>query len=181
MKDEIKVIRGIFAENAQVLDNEQANPAAVLQHLPRAKIIHFATHGALIGALPLKSHFVLHNHEKLDLLQIMQSRAERAELAFLAACHAAAGTRRSPDEALNLANSLLFCGFRSAVGTLWTMADSDGPTLARLFYDRLSAYRDSNGGVDCSRSAEAFSESVRDMRKQGVPLERWSTFIHVGA
>ncbi|KZV63783.1 hypothetical protein PENSPDRAFT_616177 [Peniophora sp. CONT] len=181
VKDELRVIDEVFRDQAMILDNEQAKPATVVQNLLHTKIVHFSTHGALRITAPFASHFVLHNHERLDLLQIMKARPQRAELAFLAACHAAAGTHRSPDEALSLASALLFCGFRSAIGTLWTMADQDGPTLARLFYSRLASHRDAERGVDCSRSAEALSEAVREMRRQGVPLERWSTFVHVGA
>ena len=181
MKDELRVIKEVFSDQAVILDDEQAKPSAIFEHLRHAKIVHFSTHGGLNATLPFQSHFVLHNHERFNLLQLMQARPERAELAFLAACHAAAGTHRNPDEALSLASALLFCGFRSAVGTLWTMADQDGPTLARLFYEHLALRRSVDGGIECSQSALALRDAVKEMRKKGVPVERWSTFIHVGA
>ncbi|VDB87412.1 unnamed protein product [Peniophora sp. CBMAI 1063] len=181
VEEELRLVGEIFRDQSVILDNQAAKPDTIFEHLLRAKIVHFSTHGELRATRPFESHFVLHNDERLSLLQIMRSRLERPELAFLAACHAAAGTHRSPDEALSLASALLFCGFRSAVGTLWTMADEDGPVLTRLFYERLLLHRDAEGGADCSRSAEALSEAVREMRKRGVPVERWSTFIHVGA
>ncbi|KAI9450791.1 hypothetical protein F5148DRAFT_986813, partial [Russula earlei] len=33
------------------------------------------------------------------------------------------------DEALHLTAAMQYCGFRSVVGTMWGMADSDGPEL----------------------------------------------------
>ncbi|KAJ7818850.1 hypothetical protein B0H14DRAFT_2601032 [Mycena olivaceomarginata] len=40
----------------------------------------------------------------------------------------------TPDEAIHVAAAMQFAGFRSMVGTLWEMADQDGPFVAREFY-----------------------------------------------
>jgi CHAT domain-containing protein len=39
--------------------------------------------------------------------------------AFLSACETAKGDRSQPDQAVHLAASLLFCGFRSVIATMW--------------------------------------------------------------
>lgn len=58
-----------------------------------------------------------------------------AEFAFLSACHSAAvDSQGSPDEVLHLAAAMQFSGFKSVVGTLWGMADTDSPTVAKAFY-----------------------------------------------
>lgn len=40
-------------------------------------------------------------------------------LAFLCACETAKGDETVPDEAMHLASSLLFAGFRGVVATMW--------------------------------------------------------------
>lgn len=126
----------------------------------------------------------------------MDARLPNAELAFLAACHSAASatagesqaasgssfvsSNEAPDEVLNLANAVQFCGFRSVVGTLWTMADVDGPELARRFYGcMMDDMRER--GVDPGSSARALHLAVEGLMEAGVPVERWCTFVHIGA
>ncbi|KAF8872483.1 hypothetical protein CPB84DRAFT_1854456 [Gymnopilus junonius] len=58
-------------------------------------------------------------------------------LAFLSACETAKGDEKIPDEAMSLAASLLFSGFRSVVATMWKMWDTDGPVVADAFYKEL--------------------------------------------
>jgi CHAT domain-containing protein len=66
---------------------------------------------------------------------LIKARLSNAEFAFLSACHSAAiNIDNTPDEAIHLAAALQFCGFRSVVGTLWAMADVDGPDVAEDFY-----------------------------------------------
>jgi CHAT domain-containing protein len=49
----------------------------------------------------------------------MRLRLPHAVLAFLSACQTAQGSEKQPDQAVHLAASMLFCGFRSVVGTMW--------------------------------------------------------------
>ncbi len=110
----------------------------------------------------------------------MQARLPNAELAFLAACHSAAieSESETPDEVLTLAAAMQFCGFRSIVGTLWTMSDEDGPVLAEKFYKHM--LRHGLDQMDVRDSAEAVHLATESMRKAKVPLHRWTTFVHVG-
>ncbi|EIM86437.1 uncharacterized protein STEHIDRAFT_57793, partial [Stereum hirsutum FP-91666 SS1] len=81
---------------------------------------------------------------------------------------------------LSLATAVQFCGFRSVVGTLWTMADVDGPELARRFYECMMNDRREHR-ADVGLSARALHVAVQGLREAGVPAERWSTFVHIGA
>jgi CHAT domain-containing protein len=75
--------------------------------------------------------------ERLTLLEIVQSRLPDAEFAFLSCCHAAEITAESvSDEALHLTAAMQYCGFRSVVGTMWEMADTDGRDWRRTFTSR---------------------------------------------
>jgi len=68
---------------------------------------------------PFLASLRLHSGNRLTLLDLIQARLPGAELAFLSACHSAAGDGITPDETIHLAAALQFCGFRSVVGTLW--------------------------------------------------------------
>ncbi|KDR81763.1 hypothetical protein GALMADRAFT_58792 [Galerina marginata CBS 339.88] len=102
-----------------------------------------------------------------------------AELAYLATCHSAAGDGAgAEDEALSLAAGLQFCGFRSVIGTLWSMPDASGPQLSREFYEHM--LRNGPDKVDVRDSAQALHNATSLMRQRELPPESWSTFIHIG-
>jgi CHAT domain-containing protein len=118
------------------------------------------------------------------LLGIVQSQLPAAEFAFLSACHSAELTEGSvADEILHLTAAMQYCGFRSVVGTMWPMADTDGADLAKHFYKAIFADKaDQNGVPYHERSARALQISVKKLRKQrGITLERWVNFVHYGA
>jgi CHAT domain-containing protein len=48
-------------------------------------------------------------------------------LAFLSACETAKGDEAVPDEALHLAATLMFAGFRAVVATMWSVASYPSP------------------------------------------------------
>ena len=158
---------------------EDASRDTVLRRLPQHSWAHFACHGHLgDNSQPFHASFQLHGDSRLTLLDLIQARLPNAELAFLSACHSAAGDLTTPDETIHLAAALQFCGFRSVVGTLWTMADRDGPIISKEFYKYM--FRNGNK-VDFRDSAEALNVATRAMRKNRVPLRRWITFVHIGA
>ncbi|KAI9440286.1 hypothetical protein F5148DRAFT_1154061 [Russula earlei] len=130
---------------------------------------------------PFDASFKLHNDERLTLLDLIQSQLPAAEFAFLSACHTAELTEGSiADEALHLTAAMQYCGFRSVVGTMWGMADSDGPELVGHFYKSLFSKSES-GSAYYERSARALRNAMRGLRKKGLPLERWVNFVHYGA
>jgi CHAT domain-containing protein len=90
-----------------------------LTHLKKTHmhILHLACHGAQKND-PLASGFILRD-EDLTIQDIMQLDLEHASLAFLSACQTAQGKRDQPDEGVHLAASMLFCGFKSVIATMW--------------------------------------------------------------
>jgi hypothetical protein len=57
------------------------------------------------------------------------------------------------------------------------MSDADGPRVASLFYDRLFE----EDMITLDAVPYALDYAVGELRKSGVPPERWATFIHMGA
>jgi CHAT domain-containing protein len=95
-------------------------------HLRDSSIVHFACHGVQDLEHPLDSGLILHDG-RLRVSEIMRrpegdhaSNARKPmSLAFLSACETAKGDTKVPDEAMHLAATLLFAGFRGVVATMW--------------------------------------------------------------
>ncbi|KAF8270116.1 CHAT domain-containing protein [Lactarius quietus] len=172
---EIKVIRQALKARVTVthLVSGEATPSSVVKGLRGSRLAHFACHGVLETGKPFDASFKLHGGSRLTLLEIVRSRLPDAEFAFLSCCHAAETTKESvADEALHLTAAMQYCGFRSVVGTMWEMADTDGQELARSFYKSLLLAMGSLPYYE--RSARALRDATQKLRrKRGITLERW--------
>ncbi|KAI9462886.1 CHAT domain-containing protein [Lactarius psammicola] len=164
------------------LISKWATPTSVVEGLRDHRFAHFACHGNLETGKPFDASFQLHGGERLALLDIVRFQFPNAEFAFLSCCHTAEITEESiADEALHLTAAMQYCGFRSVVGTMWAMADTDGRDLAKNFYKSLFSSRE-QGVPYYGRSARALRDATRKLRrKKGVTLERWVNFVHYGA
>ena len=155
----------------------------VIEGLRDHRFAHFVCHGLLETGKPFDASLELHK-DNLSLLAIVRSQLPAAEFAFLAACHTAELTEGSvADEGLHLAAAMQYCGFRSVVGTIWAMADTDGADLSKHFYKALFADKADHIGVPYyERTARALQIAVRKLwEKRGITLERWVNFVHYGA
>jgi len=180
VKGEIKIIQRLDIK-VESLILRDATTSTVLEGLRRHELVHFACHGNLEIGKPFDASFKLYGDDHLKLLDIVHSRLPTAQFAFLSACHTAEITEDSiADEGLHLTAALQYCGFRSVVGTMWAMADTDGRDVARCVYRSMLS---GNHEEPCYlRSAEALRDAVRELRiTKDVRLERWVNFVHYGA
>lgn len=107
-------------------DTTPASVKSALVHLRESQIVHFACHGTQDLDHPLDSGLIL-TDGRLKVSEIMrQPEGDSASaikktmsLAFLSACETAKGDKAIPDEAMHLAATLLFAGFRGVVATMW--------------------------------------------------------------
>ncbi|KAI0283882.1 CHAT domain-containing protein [Russula brevipes] len=178
---EMQVVQDV-SPSVTTLPWEAATPPAALEHLRDHRFAHISCHGILETGKPFDAYFKLYGGARLTLLDIVRAQLSKAEFAFLSACDTAALTEESiADEGLHLTGAVQYCGFRSVVGTMWAMADTDGPDLARSFYK--SVFSDKWQGTPYyERTAGALRDSVRELRKmKGMTLERWVNFVHYGA
>ena len=165
------------------LISAMATPKTVIEGLREHRFAHFVCHGSLKTGKPFDASLELHK-DNLTLLAIVRSKLPAAEFAFLAACHTAELTEGSAaDEGLHLAAAMQYCGFRSVVGTMWAMANTDGADLSKHFYKAMFSDKvDQNGVPYHERSAQALQIAVQKLRrKRGITLERWVNFVHYGA
>jgi CHAT domain-containing protein/predicted RNA-binding Zn-ribbon protein involved in translation (DUF1610 family) len=181
---EVKVVQALESSldiKVTSLVSEAATPTTVIDGFHHHRFVHFACHGNLETGKPFEAGFELHKDARLTLLEIVRAHLPTAEFAFLSACHTAEMTEGSiMDEGLHLAAAVQYCGFRSVVGTMWAMADTDGRDLAKSFYKAL--FSGSRGMSYHERSAKALRSAVNKLRrKRGITLERWVNFVHYGA
>jgi CHAT domain-containing protein len=179
---EIKVLEAV-GSSVTTLVSAMATAGTVVEGLRDHRFAHFVCHGLLEPGKPFDASFELHE-DNLTLLEIVQSQLPAAEFAFLSACHTAELTEDSiADEGLHLAAAMQFCGFRSVVGTMWAMADTDGADLSKHFYKTIFTESPSQGGVPYhERSARALQFAAKKLRKmRGITLERWVNSVHYGA
>jgi CHAT domain-containing protein len=119
---EARIVRECFeSAHAQVLNTTstqtmRAELLPLLENTP-AHVLHLACH-AVQDAEPLNSAIMLHDG-KLTIEDIMRLNLPQATVAYLSACQTAKGDQNAPDQAVHIAASMLFCGFRSVIGTLW--------------------------------------------------------------
>ena len=176
--DEIDSVRQL-GDFVNVMVGTDVNRETVLHGLQQHSWVHFAcpSHLGDDNTQPLHASFELALGSRLTLLDLIQTRLSNAELALLSSCHSSAGDPSSPDRTIHLAAALHFCGFRSVVGSLWAM--EDGPMISKGFYKYI--FRKPENKADFRDSAESLDLAVREMRGQGVPLEHWIRFVHIGA
>jgi hypothetical protein len=119
---EVDIVRGCFeAAEARVLNAPSTRTSVselrALLGETQAHVLHLACHG-IQDSNPLKSAIVLQDGT-LQIEDIMRLSLPHAVLAFLSACQTAKGDKSAPDQAIHIAASMLFCGFKSVIGTMW--------------------------------------------------------------
>jgi CHAT domain-containing protein len=99
-------------------DDGFATSRTLLTKLPEVSILHLACHGHQDSVDPLNSGFVMEDG-MLTMANLMALHLPRAFFAFLSACDTARGDIDQPDQAVHLAATMLFAGFKSVIGTMW--------------------------------------------------------------
>ncbi|KAJ6509604.1 hypothetical protein DFH09DRAFT_942531, partial [Mycena vulgaris] len=98
--------------------------------------VHLACHGKQDLLKLTKSHLLLYQGV-LELEAMLQRPLSNAEFVFLAACQSAMGDFPLINESFHLGGGFTAAGFRSAIRTLWSMNDRDGPLVAEEVYSHL--------------------------------------------
>jgi CHAT domain-containing protein len=130
VKDEVEAVAKIFTSVSASVANDVHAPSlveSVLTQAPSSHILHLACHGHQHED-PLKSCFALRDG-RLTISALMDLNLSMAVLAYLSACETAKGDKKQPDQAVHLAASMLFCGFRSVIATMWYVVRQHKTTI----------------------------------------------------
>jgi CHAT domain-containing protein len=176
-KEEAARIQSIFPES-KVLNSMRGTVAAVLDDMRTHSWVHLACHGLQNSTDPTNSAFSLYDG-KLTLANLMALSLSHAELAFLSACQTASGDQKLPEEAVHLAAGMLSVGYKSVIGTMWSIGDAHAPVVATKFYEVMKEQLAAGGKLE---PAYALHEATTHLRKKiGVDdFLRWIPFVHFG-
>jgi CHAT domain-containing protein len=179
--EEARIVKKHFPDQVYHLDHTDATVAAVLAALDsdQHNWLHLACHGIQDTADPTQSAFALHDG-MLPLSALMARPLAHAELAVLSACQTATGDVRLAEESVHLAGGMLGAGFRSVVGTLWSIGDADATVVVDEFYSCLK--REYSEGLEEIRPAYALHRAVERLREEvgEEDFVRWVPYVYFG-
>jgi tetratricopeptide (TPR) repeat protein len=160
--------------NTKALIGNEATKAAILAKLPRAKIIHLATHGLLDDLRGLGSAIALAptntDNGLLTAEEILQLKLN-AQLIVLSACDTGRG-RITGDGVIGLSRSLIAAGTPSVIVSLWAVPDNPTQELMTEFYRQLKLTGD---------KAQSLRQAMLQMKEKypGAP-RKWAAFTLIG-
>lgn len=169
---EVKAIAPLF--QAKPLIGKDATKLAILPILPKARIIHFATHGILDDIRGLGSAIALTPSGKDNGLLTAEEIFDlklNAELVVISACNTGVG-RITGDGVIGLSRSLMNAGVPSVVVSLWSVPDTSTTTLMMEFYRNLQQKK-----LD---KAQALRKAMQTMIQKDLSPYDWAAFTLVG-
>ncbi|KAG1908941.1 uncharacterized protein F5891DRAFT_938073 [Suillus fuscotomentosus] len=107
---------------------------------------------------------------------IIRSNWQNPQFAFLSACHTTVGDKKRPDESIHLAEAMQFCGFRSVIGSMWSVDNEVACEVISALYRKLIG---DSKKLDCTGAAVVLHKAVRLLHKK-IPLEQQIVFVHIG-
>ncbi|KAI0083715.1 CHAT domain-containing protein [Irpex rosettiformis] len=164
--------------STDTLHDSDGTVDAVLDGMETHNWVHLACHGLQDKADPINSYFALYDG-KLTLSTLMSKHLPNADLAVLSACQTATGDAKLSEEAVHLAAGMLNVGFKSVIGTMWSISDRSGPIVMTKFYEVLM--NQVRAGAEL-QPAYALHEAMKVLRAElGVnKFMEWIPFIHFG-
>jgi CHAT domain-containing protein len=172
--------------NTKPLIGNQATKSAIKQLMPKARIIHLATHGLLDDVRGLGSAIALAPDSPSSVPTVTKGgiggvdgllTAEEildmklnAELAVLSACNTGRG-KLTGDGIIGLSRSLIAAGVPSVLVSLWAVPDAPTASLMTEFYQNLQKNPD---------KAQALRQAMLTTMKQHPNPKNWAAFTLIG-
>ena len=155
-----------------IFEGKQATKDKTVRALHHCTIAHFACHGQISPANPVRSRLCLqdHRHHPLTVGVLMAMDIENCQLAYLSACESAVNKdMKLKEEGLHLSGALQMAGVPNTVATFWEISDAESVRIAREFYGGL-VKRDM---LDVGRAAEALHAVTLGVRNGRLKETRW--------
>jgi CHAT domain-containing protein/Flp pilus assembly protein TadD len=159
--------------NTKPLIGKDATKTAIVQLMPKARIIHLATHGLLDEIQGIGSAIALAPSGKdnglLTAEEILNLKLN-ADLVVLSACNTGRG-RITGDGVIGLSRSLISAGVPSVLVSLWAVPDAPTASLMTEFYQNLQKNPD---------KAIALRQAMLTTMKQHPNPKDWAAFTLIG-
>jgi filamentous hemagglutinin family protein len=161
--------------NTKALIGNQATKVDIVQQLPKARLIHLATHGLLedIRQLGVPGAIALAPSKNDDGFltsgEILNLKLN-AELVVLSACNTGRG-KITGDGVIGLSRALITSGVPSVVVSLWSVPDAPTGLLMSEFYRQLAAN---------PNKAQALRSAMLTTMKQYPQPVNWAAFTLMG-
>ncbi|MBD2776397.1 CHAT domain-containing protein [Iningainema sp. BLCCT55] len=170
----------------QPLIGKQATESTVVERLPQAQIIHFATHGLFDDIRGLDSSIALTPENPTSLSSPLSKEDKKrdglltadeildlklnANLVVLSACDTGRG-KITGDGVIGLSRSLISAGTPSVIVSLWSVDDGSTAFLMTEFYQNLQRKMD---------KATALRKAMLDTKKKYSSPSQWAAFTLIG-
>ena len=172
-EDEAKAIAPLL--ETQAIVGQQATKEAILERMPKSRLIHLATHGLLddIDGLGIPGALALTPDSKdsglLTAGEILSLKLN-AELVVLSACNTGNG-RITGDGVIGLSRSFITAGASSVVVSLWKVPDEPTALLMPEFYEYFQETGD---------KAQALRQAMLATLAEYPAPKNWAAFTLMG-
>jgi CHAT domain-containing protein len=178
--------------NTQAIIGKDATKSAITQLMPKARIIHLATHGLLddirglgsaialapdtSSSLPSSSPPLLRGAGGVEGVNGLLTAEEildmklNAELVVLSACDTGRG-KITGDGVIGLSRSLITAGVPSVLVSLWSVPDAPTASLMSNFYQNMQKSPD---------KAQALRQAMLTTMQQHPNPRNWAAFTLIG-
>lgn len=157
----------------QPLLHDQATKAAIVQRMPNAKVLHFATHALLDDFRGVGSAIAFTPSENdngmLTADEILNLKLS-GELVVLSACNTGQG-RITGDGVIGLSRSFISAGIPSIIVSLWSVPDAPTALLMVEFYRNWQQSGD---------KAVALRQAMLTAMQQHPNPQDWAAFTLIG-
>ncbi len=136
-----------------ILEGQRATRSSVLEHLPKARVAHFAAHASPDFEDPWNSRLYLAGAEVLTLIDCLKAIASSSpSIVSLSACDSG-NTRVTShaDEFISFPSAFMYAGTRTVVATLWRADDWACGLIIRQFYLELAKGLSSAEALRCAQ------------------------------
>jgi len=164
------------------LSGGQATEPAVRENMPKATLIHLATHATAPADSPWLSGLVLAEDNSGDhdgvlrRHEIAELDLGRCELAVLSACQTAAARPVATEGVFALAQAFQVAGARATISALWAVDDDATAALMSSFFSARAEAHQGLPRVPTSRLLHEAKKAVRAQSQWASPYY-WAAFV----
>jgi CHAT domain-containing protein len=173
--------RAFAKERVVRLTGAEARESKVKEYAPRARILHFGTHGVvdrersdLLAALVLSKEAKNSSEDGfLHLFEVYELSLD-CDLVILSACETKQGERVPGEGVFALSRGFFAAGARRVVASLWPVHDQATAELMSAFFAELGRFDDPAAALCKAKQA------VRSQEKWSDPFY-WAPFVLTGS